>query len=156
MKHKDVWNFEYKGISCEIVHWGVGTSLNYGKGIWNAYIFIKKEQLPKDFEKLLVRSRVNKMFIKRKFWNYDGLEYYFDFHGGITYYSKERDEFTGKVMGIKVGCDYAHYMDEQDHHDEIVIQNDLEKSVDLFIKNFPDYLVWRSTDGAYVSPETLK
>lgn len=156
MKHKDVWNFSYKGINCEIQHWGVG-SMCEGHGMWNSYIIINKNQLPKDFKKLLVKSFTNKMFSKRKFFRYDDLGQYFDFHGGITYYSKIRDEFDGSVFAIKVGCDYGHLWDEEAGYpyNETTIEKDLQKSVDVFIKHFPKYLVWNPKDGSYVKPKLL-
>ena len=153
MQKQENWKFTYKGIHCSIVHWGVEemSSVHSG-GIWNSYIIIQKPQLPTQFKKLLCRAKVSSLPSKRKFWNYSKLDSYFDMHGGFTYYEPLRDEFTGDVIAVKVGCDYAHAFDDNYDYNENMVKKDLEESVDGFIKCFPDYLVWRVSDGKYVKP----
>ncbi len=157
MKYKEIWNFEYKGIKCQIVHWGVKEMASVSMGsIWNGYIFINKKQLPRNFRKLLCSIHTFKLSSVRKYWSYRKLEDYFNFHGGITYYELIRDEFTSKPIGIKVGCDYAHSWDEGHDYNENDIKRYLENSVNTFIRHFPNYLVWRFTDGKFVKPNLLK
>jgi hypothetical protein len=154
MKRKTVWNFEYKGINCEIVHWGEDEMASFQPGgIWNGYVFIQKKQLPKQFNKFICKPVT---YHKRTHWDYWRMENYFDMHGGVTYYELIRDEITTKPTAIKVGCDYAHLFDEGRTYDENDIKFDLEKTVDKFIEMFPNYLIWRITDGKYVKPNEAK
>ena len=156
MKKKLIWNFEYKGIHCEIVNWnfedqGGYFEQSFPSGIWNGYIFINKKQLtPQKFFKLLCKQRQFRTLSRgRKYWDYSKLDKYFDMHGGITYFQPLREEFSGKIDGIQVGCDYAHLYDEGRMYNENHVKADLEKSVDTFINAFPDYKVWDQKDGKY-------
>jgi len=139
------WKFTYKGIHCLIVHWGSAEMQPKGEiqpgGIWNSYIIIQKKQLPKQFRKLLCKFKASPLPPKRKYWDYYKLENYFDMHGGLTYYEPLRDEFTGDIIAVKVGCDYAHAFDDNYNYNEEWVKKDLEKSVDTFIEHFPDYSV---------------
>lgn len=156
MDKKEIWTFKYKGFNCSIAHWGSAEMRERGAiqpgGIWNSYIIIQKKQLPKQFRKLLCKFKVSGLPSKRKFWDYYKLENYFDMHGGLTYYEPLRDEFTGDIIAVKVGCDYAHAFDDEYSYNVDMVKRDLEKSVDKFIEAFPDYLVWRISDGKYVKP----
>lgn len=153
MKEKIVYNFEYKGIRCEVVHWGVGESYR-PEGVWNGYIYILEANIPNRFKELLCKYKKTKLTtVERKFWNYYTLDNIFEMVGGITYYELLRDEFSGKKKGIKVGNDYIHSWDEGRHYNEEQIKYDLEKSVDSFISHFPDYLVWNPKNGEYISPK---
>ena len=153
MKNKIIWDFKYKGIACQIVHWGLE---DYPKelsvdGIWNAYIIIHKKQLPKQFTKLLCEVETIKDF-KRKYWKYYKLDDYFDMHGGLTFYEVIREEFTGQITVVKVGCDYVHSWDRDYTYSESILENDLKKSVECFMAHFPNYLIRRISDGKYVKP----
>ena len=128
LEHKDSWKFTYKDIYCEIVHWGVGY-MNDGEGIWNSYISLYKNKVG-DFDKLLCKKRKVKIATERKMWDYGHLDEMFDFHGGITYYEVIRDEFNGKIVGVKIGCDYAHLWDNNRTWDETTIAEDLKDTVD--------------------------
>ncbi len=155
---KIIWKFKYKGIYCEVVNWNFesGSITGHENGNWNGYIYINKEQLPKTFRKLLCKQKTYKIVKDRTTWDYYKLEDYFDFHGGITYYELLLDEFTGKARGIKAGCDYLHDWDEGRHYNENYVAQDLQKSVDKFIENFPEYLVWDIRDSKYRKLEEIK
>jgi len=155
LRKKTIWSFTYKGFACEIVNWTFesGTISGHETGNWNGYIYIRKEQLGSRFRRFLLKPR--KLYRRTHWDNYSKFEKYFDFHGGITYYELLLNEFTGKPQGIKVGCDYLHSFDEGRSYDESDVKRDLEKSVDEFIKSFPDYKVWDIQDGKYRKPEVV-
>jgi hypothetical protein len=154
MREKTVWTFDYKGIFCEIVHWGIDEMVSVSKnGIFNGYIYIFKKQLPRSFKNLLVEQRSHKYPSGvKKHWDYGKLENIFDMHGGITYYELLGDEFSGEPTGVKVGCDYAHIWDDERYIDEKQVEHDLKNSVDTFIKHFPNYLIRDFKDGKYKKP----
>lgn len=154
MRHKEIWSDKYKGINYEIAHWGIDSYMP--NGIWNAYIVILKPQLPDKFQDLICKYSKSTLLSKRKFWDYNNLDDIFDMHGGLTYYEPKRDEFSGKVNAIKVGCDYAHSFDEGMIYDQDDVQRDTIKSIECFIEKYPDYLVWNPVDGSFISPELLK
>ena len=156
LRKKEIWNFTYRGIACEIVHWGIDKNSEYFRnGTWNGYLYINRKQLPRDFRKLLCKENKYKGFGNRKHWDYYKVDKYFDFHGEITYYELLLDEFTGKSTGIKVGDDYAHSFDSGMTYDENDIKRNLEKCVDAFIKNFPNYKIWDGKDGKYKTPNKV-
>lgn len=100
MKNKQVWNFDYKGFSCEIQHWGVGG--NYKpEGIWCGYIYVMRKQIPDNFKHLLVKSVKTTFKSVPKRWEYEKLENFFNLHCGITYYEVIRDEFDVKRIRVK-------------------------------------------------------
>lgn len=156
LKHKDVWTFRYRGINCEIIHWYFDSQMSeIVDGVWNAYMYINEGNLPESFKRLLPRSRVSTLPSKRRFWNSWNMESMFDMHGGVTLYQIQRDEFTGKKTGIKIGCDYAHSFDDGIRYDVGEVARELKKSVDSLFEKFPEILVWRQTDGEYVKPELV-
>ena len=161
MKKREIYNFNYKGFTCEIVHWRFNTpdtcleSL-HPTGNWNYYIYIKRDQLSdEDWKKLRCKNKPFTMIRKRNSWDYYKLEDYFHFHGGITYYELLRDEFNGRPFAVKVGCDYMHSFDDNIPYDLDMVKLDTKKSVDVFIKHFPDYKVWDVKDGEYRKLEEL-
>jgi len=108
MKHKKIWNFEYRGIHCEIVHWDFDNLYDFpSKGIWNGYIIITEEQVPDRFKELLVKKKKTNYKSMPWMWEYWGLDNLFKMNGGITYYSVIRDEFDGRKIAVKVGNDYT-------------------------------------------------
>lgn len=134
IKHKDTFTFRYRDIYCEIVHWGVNEIDE--KGIWNAYICLFKDKV-EDFDKLLCKKVNNSICKGHKYWDSYSLEKFFDFHCGITYYEVLRNEFNGKIVGVKIGCDYHHLWDLERDYDENIISRDLKNVVDNFYNNFP-------------------
>ena len=156
MKHKKIWNFKYRGIHCEIVHWDFNHLYDFpSKGIWNGYIIITEEQVPDRFKELLVKRKKTNYKSMPWMWEYWGLDNLFKMNGGITYYSVIRDEFDGRKIAVKVGNDYNHSWNVGMRYDEECIEIDLMSSVDLFLEQYPDYLVWSHIEGKYMKPEEI-
>jgi len=116
LNHKDIWNGEYRNVKFEVVKWWLGNP-DDGHVVWNYYIFIPVEQIPADFHKYFILEGEYKKLSPdgqaHLLYDYNGTSYIsdLDWHGGITFYEKHQDG-EGKVVGVKLGCDYAHYFDE--------------------------------------------
>ena len=154
-RKKTIWTFNFKGIPCEIVNWSFesGNLPDYPTGNWNYYLYIKKENIPDEFNKLLVKQRKLSIFKEQKMWDYHSLSDYFDMHGDITYYEVIRNEFNGGKVAVKIGCDYLHSFDSDHYYDVEDIKRDVKASVNTFIEHFPYYLVWNIKDGSYIKPD---
>jgi len=95
----------------------------------------------------------------RKRYNADKIPDVFEFHGGCTYYSKDRDIFLGYFI-LKIGCDYNHYQDEQQQYQLQDILYDVKKSIDSFLSRY-QYKRWcgncggvfNSSDGVIKEPD---
>lgn len=117
LKHKDLWSGEYQNIRFEIMKWKLGEN-----PCWNYYIFLPIDQIPPEVHKFFVlKGKYEKLSPDgNEYLNYDysGTSHLsdLDWHGGITFYEKSLDG-EGKLIGIKLGCDYAHYFDEQAGYD---------------------------------------
>jgi len=133
LEHKDIWKFTYKDIYCEIAHWGVGY-MNDGDGIWNSYISLYKNKVT-NFDKLLCKKVKFKLANEHIRWDYGDINKMFDFHGDITYYEAIRDEFNGKIVGVKIGCDYAHLWDKDRTWNETIIAQDLKNTIDKYLQS---------------------
>lgn len=123
LNHKDIWSFIYRGISVEIVHWGVSDYCPKGK--WNLYLYIntdnignkelKKTFLPK-LEKVSWGGKNNKIYDIYSCSLANGL----DLHGGVTYLNVEN--VNGRKI-LKVGCDYSHLYDDLKTWNENILAN---------------------------------
>ena len=113
LEHKGVWTGEYKGIKFEIVNWKLGDFL-----CWNYYLCLPIEQIPIEYHKyFILPGKYRKLCPDGQahlMYNYNGAAYIsdLDWHGDITFYEKQRDS-EGKIIGVKLGCDYAHHFDKQ-------------------------------------------
>ena len=118
LKHKDIWNGEYLNTRFEIVKWQLGGDSPSSFPCWNYYLYLPIEQIPEEYHKYFVlEGKYDKMTPESCEWlsyDYMGTSYIsdLDWHGGITFYEKCLDG-EGKLIGIKLGCDYAHAFDEQ-------------------------------------------
>lgn len=116
LNHKDVWTGEYRNIRFEIVNWKLGYN-----PVWNYYLMLPIDQIPNEYHKFFVlKGRYAKLSPNGQehlFYNYSGTSYIsnLEWHGGITDYEKILNG-GGKLVGIKLGCDYAHAFDEDVHY----------------------------------------
>ena len=116
LRHKDIWNGKYRDIRFEIMKWRLGT-IDDGHIVWNYYLFLPIEQIPSKYHKYFILKGSYKKLSpdgqSHLFYNYSGTSYIsdLDWHGDITFYEKHLDG-EGKLIGVKLGCDYAHYFDE--------------------------------------------
>jgi len=113
LKHKDIWNGEYRNVRFEIMKWRLGDN-----PCWNYYLYLPIDQIPPELHKYFVlQGKYTKLSPNGQahlFYDYFGTSYIsdLDWHGGITLYEKQLDG-AGKLIGVKLGCDYAHHFDEQ-------------------------------------------
>ena len=141
---KEEWSGYIKGISIQIVKW---QDVRSEKPIWNSYMIINKDTLGDRFKEIVCKA---KKYGKRYSFDYWKLGQ-FDMHCGLSFYEKIFNE-VGKVVAIKVGCDYNHLWDEDcPAYYEYVLQ-ELTQSVEYFINYYPDYKVWCSGNGNYYKP----
>jgi len=152
---KIIWKPYIKGLRTEIVKWGYADTnskyLNFETNpMWNAYILIKKKNLPYTFKKLVLKPYKSK-FDGRYCYDDYKLADYFDMHYGITFYEVLKNEI-GDIFAIKVGCDYGHYGEEGVRYNFENVLFDLKNSVNCFIKHFPNYKVWCQGNGKYYKP----
>jgi len=111
------WKREHRGITYTLSHHGA--SDHTPQGTWCFYIHLLEDQFqrPEDFGKFNREPTVKQM-IGGGYWktyDYSDVPDY-GFHGGITWYSRER--YVNKETGdprwaLKIGCDYAHLWDEE-------------------------------------------
>lgn len=118
LNHKDVWNGEYRNIKFEIVNWRLGSNNKDSFPCWNYYIYLPINQIPLEYHKYFILEGEYQKFSpdgqEHLFYKYSDAPYIsnLDWHGGITFYEKQW-ESERKLRGVKLGCDYAHYFDEQ-------------------------------------------
>lgn len=151
LRHKDVWNGTYHNIRFEIVKWKLGDNPN-----WNYYIYLPVDQIPVEFHKFFFLDG------KREKLSPDGNEYLdyncgetsyisdLDWHGGITFYEKEL-EGDGKLLGVKLGCDYAHYFDEEAGYPYNLewVLSDTKHTIDKLHELIPNLKVSCRWDGKF-------
>jgi|APSaa5957512576_1039674.scaffolds.fasta_scaffold37470_1 hypothetical protein len=109
------WNFEYKGIFCEVVFWNKdyhkeNKDVYWAGGIWNSYIYIKKDRHPELFKKHSLRLKNGRHSI---------FDVAIDMASGVTFYEKLYNE-RGKVYAIKIGNDYNHIWNGGEDKDMII------------------------------------
>ena len=155
--YKKEWNGKYKGIYFSICFWKSdymekpeNEYVYPNKGIWNSYISISKESIPKEFDKLV--PKLKKCF-KRLMWDYHTLEGIFDFSGGITAFDMLHNE-KGEQIGFKIGNDYNHIWNGGEYLEGIL--EDVKKSIDQFIWNFPRYKIRSIMDGKFIMPNNME
>jgi len=146
LKYREEWNGEYRGVKFEIAKWKLGDMMN-----WNYYLFLPIDQIPEEKRKIWnLPPKYKSFFGDKKYLIYDYNESPFcdlDWHGGITYYSKEFEE--KRLMGIKMGCDYAHYWDiKREYCLDEVFQN-TKNTIDKLWEHIPDLKLRCSWDGKY-------
>jgi len=150
---KTVWREYILGLETEIVFWTdegkrTMTEIYPQGGIWNSYVVVRVKNLPNDFTKLLAPCSVDERGWVRADYYSAGINNYFDFHWGITYYEKLFDNM-GQLTGVKIGCDYNHLHDDEMSYRVEDIRNDLKRCVEKFVECFPNYRTWCHGNGKY-------
>lgn len=136
----------HKGIQFLISHHGV--SDHQPDGIWCYYILVHEDQLPEEYKALFILPPV---FDDKKRLSHDYMGSMlndFDWHHGITYYSKEGGA-DGEPVMIKIGCDYNHYWDEGSSYSEITLEYDVKNSIEKMLEAFPEIMVRSRYYGGY-------
>jgi len=114
----------YRNINFEVMNW-----IMEGRKIWNFYLYIPEESLENKKIKRLFK-KAEKIDYEFRKYNYEILDDLFDMHGGITYMSIE---FHPKKYYV-LGCDYAHYGDDDVDWGFNLILKDVKHSIDYFLK----------------------
>jgi hypothetical protein len=140
-----VYRDTYRGVSWEVNH----IERSYGNWFTYYIFLVKNLMLPEQFE--LFNCPLKSLGFagkKRKFYDYNKVPDVFDFHGGCTYYEKDRDIPMERFM-LKIGCDYNHYQDEARQYQLEDIISDVKKSIDSFLSQY-EYKRWCGNCGAVV------
>lgn len=138
MKERKVWNGRYRGISFEIQNWKRDSSLGFFRGNedqWTHYIFVNiDKQLDEPTrEKFWLepqRTRYSEGGREHITYDYyDSIIASLEFHGGCTWYSKERG-LDGDDRCVKIGCDYQHLWDNGCDYDERSVYREVCETID--------------------------
>jgi len=140
-----VWSRTYRNVRYNLSHHGI--SEYSPEGTWCYYIFLTPDifQNPQHFILFDKEPEIKEGFGgSDKLWlTYD----YYDipdlnFHGGVTWYSKEPyfDRVSGKqCYAIKIGCDYGHSWDRDSGYWQGMndVDRDAKRSIDILADAYP-------------------
>jgi len=160
LKHKNVWSGTHMGISFEIQNWKTpeytskdGELYIPEREHWTYYLYINLDRIPdKNLADSLWLDRVIRegdTFSARVPCYQEYLNEILnriDFHGGITWYSKESG-FDNAPRIIKVGCDFSHYFDEGRHYTLEDVLSEAKYSVVSLREVIPSYKYWCCGNG---------
>jgi hypothetical protein len=140
-----IWKREYKGVGYSLSHHGVSDYSPHGT--WCFYIFIQSNLFVNDEDfKLFNREAEITEFagsFRENYSYYDVPDY--GFHGGITWYSKERfvDREGKEQVSLKIGCDYSHLWDMEGGYSDGLddVDRDAKALIDELVKMHP--VKWR-------------
>lgn len=139
------WKRDHLGVSYTLSHHGV--SSYSPQGTWCFYIHLHDNLFIGDDFKLFDRQAQLKETSPGLF--YETYDYWdvpdYGFHGGITWYSKERfvDRDGIERTSLKIGCDYAHLWDREGGYSDGLndVDWDAKKLIAELVKNHP--VKWR-------------
>lgn len=128
-----IYDFKYKEIRCQIVFFTkkymIEDKTSYiDGGIWNSYIYIKKDKTPKLFKKLCLKAENSRYGLSFNWYKLEtnGL---IEMENGISYYGKHFNK-KGKLFAIQIGNDYNHIWNGSNNYESI--KKDLEMCIDKF------------------------
>ena len=156
LRYKEIWDGEYRNVRFEIVKWQLGGDSPSSFPCWNYYLYLPIEQIPPEFHKyFILTGKYEKMTAESREWlsyDYMGTSYIsdLDWHGGIAFYEKHQDG-EGKVDMVKLGCDYAHYFDEQEGYPYTIeyVLMECKQSIDKLHELIPNLKVSCRWNGKY-------
>jgi len=137
---KTGWDFQHKGFRLRVAHHAI--SVFKPHGIWCYYIYLPENmfQNPDDFAKFNLPSELKELFGGF----YESFPYDetpdINWHGGVTYgmVSSMVCRRTGKKLAVvKLGCDYAHFADDDNDYSLGSVKADAEASIDTLCEMFP-------------------
>lgn len=149
LNHKDIWTFVYRGISIEIVHWGINEEY-CPKGKWNLYLYINPNNIgDKQLRKIFLPKlrKVNWGGKNNKIYDIYScdLANNLDLHGGVTYLNVEN--VNGRKI-LKVGCDYSHLYDDLTDWNENILANHAIDAVNK-LHELTEVLIFCSGHGGF-------
>lgn len=135
------WKREYKGVSYTLSHHGIS---DYSpQGTWCFYVFVTSNMFINDADFALFDREAE---LTELYGSYrENYDYYsvpdYGFHGGITWYSKERfiDKEGKEQTSLKIGCDYAHLWDRESGYWQGLddIDRDVKALIDKLVEAHP-------------------
>lgn len=153
LRHKDVWNSEYRNVRYEIMRWRLGGNCDGSHIMWNYYLYLPIEQIPEKARHFFIlHAEKSTLPSGRYYFNYSGRPVIdeLDWHGGLTFYEKEygvRREF----VGVKLGCDYGHHFDEQRGYPYTVeyVDREARHTIDKLHELMPNLKIACSWNGKF-------
>lgn len=148
LRHKDVWNGEYRGVRFEIVKWWMGGLITEGRPVWNYYLYLPYEQIPTELRKrFILRRQVRKLAGSRDWITYpytSSLLADLDWYGGITYYERLEE-------AIKAGCDFVHSWDDgkESTYNVSHVLSHAVQTVDSLRQLVPNLKWWCNYNGRF-------
>lgn len=136
------WTEDYKGFIIEVClierpvpEEVLEISSNFRTSWYTSYfIVLKRKVSPEVWEKILLFPVSSEHYKNAHFDYFTGITGDIEFHGGITYYDQLYSVELNEVYGIKLGCDYNHYWDENKEYNLEEIFQDIKNSVDSFLR----------------------
>jgi hypothetical protein len=156
INHKDNWNGEYRNVRFEVVKWRLGGNSEGSFPCWNYYLYLPIEQIPEEYHKyFFLKGEYRKLSPDGQdhlMYDYSGASYIsdLDWHGGLTLYEKQQDG-ENKIIGVKLGCDYAHHFDEQAGYPYTIeyVLMETEQTIDKLHELIPNLRVSCRWNGKY-------
>lgn len=135
------WFGDYKGVDFEINNLTSSPNDIYpsGETHWTYYLHLRLNGIPEenDPDSYWLERKKNGTYRYYAYYKHSVMSD-LDWHGGITWYSKERG-FDGEERVIKIGCDYSHLWDEGYYHDLEDVKNDCKRTIERFLEKVPNY-----------------
>lgn len=148
-QEKQVWTGSHKGVSFEINNWKTPPNIfePTEKDCWTYYLIIHIDRIPIENNPKSYWLKGEKMMSRISYSYYDhDVMCDFDWHGGITWYSKEHG-FDNSNKVIKIGCDYSHLWDEGHFYEIEDVKSDVENTIERFLHHIPNYKHWCCGNG---------
>jgi len=133
LNYVEKWWSEYRGVRFEINR---NTMDCDGTKFFTFYILLHKEKMSKEMLSRL--SIKKKTFRGHGFYPTSNVD--IGFHGGCTFYDKEK-------YGLRIGCDYNHLHDNEMHYTLEDIVSDAKECIDALLLKFPNYKRWCGNCG---------
>ena len=152
LKKREIYSGEYKGIRFEINKWKIPKEVyeimrDTDEYKYTYYIYLHLNRIPEEnnpnsfwLEGEKRHGRISYDYYKHELMNE------IDFHGDITWYSKETG-FDNDEKIIKIGCDYSHLCDEHKIYSVDELEQDAKNTIDSFRELIPNYKYWCCGNG---------
>jgi len=153
LRHKDVWNGEYRNVRYEIVRWRLGGNYEGSHPMWNYYLYLPLDQIPEKAQRFFIlRAKKSTLPSARYYFDYSGKPVIseLDWHGGLTLYEKEYG-VRRELEGIKLGCDYGHHFDERIGYNYTIeyVDKEARRTIDTLHELIPGLKIACSWNGKF-------
>lgn len=138
MKERTLWHGTYRDIHFEIARFD-SVFPNETKYSWCHYIYVWDIQFPEDVRKLMEPRVYYTSFGSRLEVEPETNPFYdVEFHGGCTYYHKEKVTEYGTLY--KVGCDYQHLWDMGKEYNLEYVESEVRETIESLYRLFPQMI----------------